>query len=148
MLSREVKNMVDPKGQKVKNDKTVHASLTLDPFRNRIRIHRQTIRLLKNPAYIQFLVNPEELYIAVLGSDKPISGGTANRVRMLDTTQQSVEFYSAILMNNFSEMVGGFDPRFNYQLEGEIDQVNRVAYFSLQTIKQLERRSKYVRKEI
>lgn len=140
--------MVEPKGQKVKNDKTVHASLTLDPFRNRIRIHRQTIRLLKNPAYIQFLVNPEELYIAVLGSDKPISGGTANRVRMLDTTQQSVEFYSAILMNNFSEMVGGFDPRFNYQLEGEIDQVNRVAYFSLQTIKKLERRSKYVRKEI
>lgn len=46
-------------------------------------------------------MNPEELYIAVLGSDKPISGGTANRVRMLDTTQQSVEFYSAILMNNF-----------------------------------------------
>lgn len=113
--------MVDLKGQKVNNDKVVHASLTLDPLRNRIRIHRQTIRLLKNPAYIQFLVNPEELYIAVLGSDKPISGGTANRVRMLDTTQQSVEFYSAILINNFSEMVGGFDPRFNYQLEGEID---------------------------
>ena len=66
--------MVDLKGQKVKNDKVVHASLTLDPLRNRIRIYRQTIRLLKNPAYIQFLVNPEELYIAVLGSDKPISG--------------------------------------------------------------------------
>ena len=43
------------------------ASLTLDPFRNRIRIHKKTIRRLGSPAYVQFLVNPEELYIAVLG---------------------------------------------------------------------------------
>lgn len=124
------------------------ALLTLDPVRNRIRIHRQTIRLLRSPAYVQFLVNPEELYIAVLGSDKPISGGTANKIRLSDTTQQSVEFYSAILLNNFSEMVGGFDLRFNYQLSGEIDQVNRVAYFSFKTVKQLERRRKYGREGI
>ena len=38
------------------------ASLTLDPFRNRIRIHKKTIRRLGSPAYVQFLVNPEELY--------------------------------------------------------------------------------------
>lgn len=124
------------------------ALLTLDPVRNRIRIHRQTIRLLRNPAYVQFLVNPEELYIAVLGSDKPISGGTANKVRLSDTTQQSVEFYSSILLNNFSEMVGGFDLRFNYQLTGEIDPVNRVAYFSFKTVKQMERRRKYGREGI
>lgn len=125
------------------NENQAHALLTLDPVRNRIRIHRQTLRLLRNPAYVQFLVNPEELYIAVLGSDKPISGGTANKVRLSDTTQQSVEFYSTILLNNFSEMVGGFDLRFNYQLMGEIDQVNRVAYFSFKTLKQLERRRKH-----
>ena len=124
------------------------ALLTLDPVRNRIRIHRQTIRLLRNPAYVQFLVNPEELYIAVLGSDKPISGGTANKVRLSDTTQQSVEFYSSILLNNFSEMVGGFDLRSNYQLTGEIDPVNRVAYFSFKTVKQMERRRKYGREGI
>lgn len=124
------------------------ALLTLDSVRNRIRIHRQTIRLLRNPAYVQFLVNPEELYIAVLGSDKPISGGTANKVRLSDTTQQSVEFYSSILLNNFSEMVGGFDLRFNYQLTGEIDPVNRVAYFSFKTVKQMERRRKYGREGI
>ena len=124
------------------------ALLTLDPVRNRIRIHRQTIRLLRNPAYVQFLVNPEALYIAVLGSDKPISGGTANKARRSDTTQQSVEFYSSILLNNFSEMVGGFDLRFNYQLTGEIDPVNRVAYFSFKTVKQMERRRKYGREGI
>ena len=103
--------------------------LTLDPARTRIRIHKKTLRLLGSPAYIQFLVNPEELYIAVLGSDKPISGGTANKVKLTESPQQSVEFYSTILIKNFSEMVGGFDLRFNYQLSGEIDPVNRVAFF-------------------
>ena len=85
------------------HENQLQAYLTLDPARNRIRIHRQTIRLLKNPAYVQFLVNPEELYIAVLGSDKPISGGTANKVRMSNTSQQSIEFYSTILIKNFSK---------------------------------------------
>ena len=119
-------------------DNQSQALLTLDPLRNRIRIHRQTIRLLGNPAYVQFLVNPEELYIAVLGSDKPILGGTANKVRLSDTTQQSVEFYSSILLNNFSEMVGGFDLRFNY----------RVAYFSLKTVRQQERRRQHGREGV
>ncbi len=118
------------------------------PCAKPIRIHRQTIRLLKNPASVQFLVNPEELYIAVLGSDKPISGGTANKVRMSHTSQQSIEFYSTILIKNFSELLGGFDLRFNYQLTGEIDQVNRVAYFSLKTVKQLERRRLHDRESI
>ena len=130
------------------HENQLQAYLTLDPARNRIRIHRQTIRLLKNPAYVQFLVNPEELYIAVLGSDKPISGGTANKVRMSSTSQQSIEFYSTILIKNFSELLGGFDLRFNYQLTGEIDQINRVTYFSLKTVKQLERRRLHDRESI
>lgn len=127
------------------------ASLTLDPVRNRIRIHKQTIRRLGSPAYVQFLVNPEELYIAVLGSDKPIVGGTANKVRLSSIsfdTNQSVEFYSSIMLNSLSEIVGGFDLRFNYQLTGEIDQVNRVAYFSLQTVKPLERRRQHGREGV
>ena len=122
--------------------------LTLDPARTRIRIHKKTLRLLGSPAYIQFLVNPEELYIAVLGSDKPISGGTANKVKLTESPQQAVEFYSTILIKNFSEMVGGFDLRFNYQLSGEIDPVNRVAYFSFKTVKQLERRRLHDREGI
>ena len=109
------------------HENQLQAYLTLDPARNRIRIHRQTIRLLKNPAYVQ---------------------GTANKVRMSSTSQQSIEFYSTILIKNFSELLGGFDLRFNYQLTGEIDQINRVAYFSLKTVKQLERRRLHDRESI
>ena len=119
------------------------ANLTLDMKRNRIRIYRATLRALGDPAYIQFLINPEELYIAILGSEIPLSGGTANRVKIpnsrLDGTL-SVEFYSAALLDGIYSIFGVLDREYNYRLTGEIDQVNRVAYFSLRTLKRIERR--------
>lgn len=56
--------------------------ITIDPLRKRIRIHRETLKQLHYPAYVQFLVNPEKSYMAVLGSDQPLRGGTANRLRI------------------------------------------------------------------
>ena len=56
--------------------------ITIDPLRKRIRIHRETLKQLRYPAYVQFLVNPEKSYMAVLGSDRPLRGGTANRLRI------------------------------------------------------------------
>ena len=46
------------------------------------------------------------------------------------------------------EVVGGFDLRFNYHLTGEIDQINRVAYFSLKTVRQQERRRQHGREGV
>ena len=119
------------------------ANLTLDMKRNRIRIYRATLRALGDPAYIQFLINPAELYIAILGSEIPLSGGTANRVKIPNSRldgKLSVEFYSAALLDGIYSIFGVLDREYNYRLTGEIDQVNRVAYFSLRTLKRIERR--------
>ena len=119
------------------------ANLTLDMTRNRIRIYRATLRALGDPAYIQFLINPEELYIAILGSEIPLSGGTANRVKIPNSRldgKLSVEFYSAALLDGIYSIFGVLDREYNYRLTGEIDQVNQVAYFSLRTLKRIERR--------
>lgn len=119
------------------------ANLTLDMKRNRIRIYRATLRALGDPAYIQFLINPEELYIAILGSEIPLSGGTANRVKIPNSRldgKLSVEFYSAALLDGIYSIFGVLDREYNYRLTGEIDQVNQVAYFSLRTLKRIERR--------
>ena len=119
------------------------ANLTLDMKRNRIRIYRATLRALGDPAYIQFLINPEELYIAILGSEIPLSGGTANRVKIPNSRldgKLSVEFYSAALLDGIYSIFGVLDREYNYRLTGEIDQVNRVAYFSVRTLKRIERR--------
>ena len=44
------------------------ATMTLDLKRNRIRIHKSTLKKLNDPKYIQFLINPEEMLIAFLRS--------------------------------------------------------------------------------
>ena len=113
------------------------ANLTLDMKRNRIRIYRATLRALGDPAYIQFLINPEELYIAILGSEIPLSGGTANRVKIPNSRldgKLSVEFYSAALLDGIYSIFGVLDREYNYRLTGEIDQVNRVAYLLVKPV--------------
>ena len=127
-------------------DKHPTVSLTLDPARNRIRIHKQTLQSLGNPIYVQFLVNPEEGYIAILGSDRPISGGTANRVQLSgskEPAQQSAKFYSSTLISRLSNMIGGADLRYNYRMTGTVDHANRVAYFSFKALEYTERRRKH-----
>lgn len=74
------------------------ALMTLDLKRSRIRIHKSTLKKLNDPKYIQFLINPEEMFIAFLGSDKPLAGGTANKVNLVRVPNQSVEFYSNSLL--------------------------------------------------
>lgn len=70
------------------------AIMTIDLKRSRFRIHKSTLNKMGKPQYIQFLVNPEEMFIAVLGSDRPLAGGTANRVKLVQMPNHSIEFYS------------------------------------------------------
>ena len=122
--------------------KPLVANLTIDLRRNRFRIHQDTIHNLGDPAYIQFLINPEDGFIAILGSEKPLAGGTANKVTLYNASRsKSAEFYSSNLMNSIFKIFGSLDFRFSYRLTGEIDQVNRVAYYSMQTLQRVERRT-------
>ena len=132
----------------MKGENSTAANLTIDLKRNRFRIYRKTLRYLGNPAFIQFLINPEELYIAILGSDKPIPGGTANRINLNMDIKSCVEFYSATLMGGIFKIFGTLDYKYSYHLAGEVDQANRVAYFSLNTLTKVERRLNNDRQEI
>ncbi len=122
------------------NDKPLVANLTIDLKRNCIRLFKQTVRHLGNPPFIQFLINPEELYIAILGSDKPMAGGTSNKINLNKPSNCSVEFYSSPLLEGIKRIFGALDYQHSYHLSGDIDQVNRVAYFSLSSLKKVERR--------
>ena len=117
------------------------ATMTIDVKINRFRIHKATLQKIGNPKYIQFLINTEEMFIAVLGSDKPLAGGTANKVNQIEMTgYHSVEFYSNTLLDGIVKMTGIIDFRYSYRLSGEVDPANRVAYFSMNTLKRNERK--------
>ena len=124
--------------------KASEIKVTFDPFRCRIRIYRNTYRALGSPKHIQFLVNPEELYFAILGLDHPMRGGTSNKVPDYYTrnTQQSIEVYSTLMINQILEIVGQLSYDNIYQLAGDVDSNNRIAYFSLRTITAVPRKRK------
>ncbi len=124
------------------NDNKKHeALLTIDLIRYRFRVSMQTLRNLGNPSYIQFLVNPEEGFIAILGTNKPMSGGSANKVELRHRKKSyTTEFYSSALIDSLLDTFGILDIRNNYQLKGDIDSINRIAYFSMDTLTRIERR--------
>lgn len=120
------------------SDDIVVAKMTIDLKRNRFRIFRKTFRSIGSPLYIQFLINPEELYLAILGSDKQIATGTANKIRLDKINNGSIEFYSMLLMDGIQKIYGSLDCKCIYHLSGEVDELNRVAYFSLSSLKKSE----------
>ena len=117
------------------------AIMTIDLKRSRFRIHKSTLNKMGKPQYIQFLVNPEEMFIAVLGSDRPLAGGTANRVKLVQMPNHSIEFYSNALLCALVNMIGTLAFQYSYRMTGEVDVANRVAYFSMKTLKKNERRT-------
>ena len=118
----------------------VHRLVRVSPFDANAR--RQTsFASVSYTHLIQFLINPEEMFIAFLGSDKPLAGGTANKVNLVRIPNQSVEFYSNKLLEGVVSMIGMLDFRYSYRLSGEVDVANRVAYFSMKTLKKNERRA-------
>ena len=83
----------------------------------------------------------QHMFIAVLGSDRPLAGGTSNRVKLVQTSRHySVEFYSNTLLCALVNMIGTLDFQYSYRMSGEVDVANRVAYFSMKTLKKNERR--------
>lgn len=116
------------------------AIMTIDLKRNRFRIHKSTLSKMGMPQYVQFLINPEEMFIAILGTDRPLAGGTANRVKLVQMSNKSIEFYSNTLLYALVNMIGTLDFQYSYRMSGEVDVANRVAYFSMKTLKKNERR--------
>ena len=122
------------------NEKPLNARMTIDIKRYRFRIHKTTLHSLGYPKFVQILINPENLYMTILGLDKPIVGGTSKKIIVELSNKSNMEFTSAELFGKILEIFGMLDFRYSYHLSGEIDQINRVAYFYLNTIKKVEGR--------
>ena len=62
------------------------------------------------------------------------------RYKLLGKVIHSVEFYSNTLLCALVNMIGTLDFQYSYRMSGEVDVANRVAYFSMKTLKKNERR--------
>ena len=112
-------------------------SISVDLRKFRLRIHKATLHALGNPKYIQFLVNPKSLCVAIKGFDNRTKDSNLIRLSQM-TPDNSVEFYSKTLTTTLMSLIPTAEKEATYRFTGDIYNNLRIAQFYLNTIQQVE----------
>lgn len=112
-------------------------TMSVDLKKYRIRIHRSTLALLGTPKYIQLLVSPSTMMLAIQGTDKRTN--CTHRVN-LDALHpdNSYEIYSTLFVSKLCSLVSDLDAGCTYRLTGELVNDNNAAVFSLSTLQKVD----------
>ncbi len=114
--------------------------MSFDLKKFRIRIHKSTIHMMGDPQYIQLLVNPEKMTVAVRAmeeNEKP--GKDAHKVsKQIMSSDNSYEIYSRAFLTKMVEVVGGLEDKVGYRISGVYSSTHKTALYSLQTITKIE----------
>ena len=115
------------------------ATISIDPRKSRIRIHRTLLQLLGFPKYIQFLVNPNNKSMAIKRIEKPIAGMPCEKIKPQEfMINDSYELYSKSLVESLCRVYGKLNLNYTYHLTGEIVQSQRMAVFLPETLTRVE----------
>ena len=88
-------------------------AITLDLKKRRIRIHNTTLHALNDPPYIELLVNPDKLTLAVRASKQKYR--LAHKM-YYDTRDN--ELYSDTLLKQLCRVCSGMEYRGSYRIHG------------------------------
>lgn len=113
--------------------------ISVDLKKYRIRIHKSTLHLLGDPRYIQLLINPDSMSVAIRAIETRRSGDQTHVVdqRMMNS-DNSIELYSRSLVEKIREIESDLDDGFSYRITGEIIQSQKMAVFALKTLSPIE----------
>ncbi len=103
----------------------MNAVISLDMKKRRLRIHRQTLRMMNNPEYIYIWVNPEEKAIAICACE------SSNKDALKVPTGRNCEIFSTGLFEELKNLNIGLFADCTYRLFGVLSQKNKVARFSI-----------------
>jgi len=121
------------------NERRLTATMAIDTKRSRIRIHKATLHQLGDPRYIQLLVDPNGMAVAVRRVDTPLFGDAVhvvNRERLC--SDFSYEIYSRFFVAELSSLAPAMGEGHLYHMEGEVIPSQRMAVFDLNTLKTVE----------
>lgn len=93
---------------------------------------KKTLHLLGDPDYIQLLVNPEDLFIAIRPVGKKAK--LAHKIDWSKPSRASYELCSKNLIETLGTVCPNWDRNKNYKLTGEIVESENIAMFDLKTI--------------
>ena len=112
-------------------------TISVDLKKYRIRIHRNTLSMLGTPKYVQLLVSPSAMMLAIQGTDKRTN--FTHRVN-LDALHpdNSYEIYSTLFVNKLCSLVSDLDTGCTYRLTGEIIAEENAAVFPLSSLQKVD----------
>ena len=112
-------------------------TIAVDLKKYRIRIHRSTLTLLGTPKYVQFLVSPSAMMLAIQGTDKRTN--YTHRVNLAALhPDNSYEIYSTSFVNKLCSLVEGLDSAYTYRLTGEIIAEENAGVFPLSSLQKID----------
>jgi len=115
-------------------------TLVVDLKKYRIRIHKNVLRLIGEPHYIQLLVNPIAKTVAVRGVEKNYAKDQTHRIdRRKMNSDNSYEIYSKDFVQTLCKVVGGLDEGYGYWMSGAVVPKEKLALFFMDTIQRFER---------
>ena len=110
--------------------------LLIDLKKCRIRIHRNTMKVLGDPSYVMLLVNPEERSIALYSSD-----ATEKRAHKIPGPRkdgrQEYEFYSRSLVGSLSRLNAHWHEPRKYRMNGEFVANEGIVVFRMDQAEQI-----------
>ncbi len=114
-------------------------TMAIDLKKNRLRIHKSTLRLLGSPEFVKLLFSTERNAIGVIGSKSEIPKAEEIRV-IYDKPHDSGTFdiYSKYLLSVIRTAFGGLDKTGLYRLKGYPVPEEGGVYFPLSTLTRAE----------
>lgn len=108
-------------------------SISVDLKKYRLRIHRNTLNALSVPQYVQLMINPKEMCLAICGTDKALAETHKVSLSQLNA-EISYEIYSKKLMTELCTIVPNLDKGKSYRLYGRKIVGTNVVLFPMTSI--------------
>ncbi len=105
-------------------------AISVDLKKYRIRIHKNTLHSMGDPAYVLLLVNPEERTLAILSSNN--SDPRAHKITKASLlNKKPSELYSRSLVKSLRDLCSNWQDNQSYRIYGEIISNEGVAQFHM-----------------
>lgn len=114
----------------------ITALISIDRKKGRIRIHKESLRLIGNPKHVQFLVSVERGELALLGVDA--DSGSSGSIRIIPQLEADYDVHSTTLINKIVATFPVFDEICTYRITGVVLPEDHAIIFPVNTRQKVE----------
>lgn len=111
-------------------NKTTSAAIFVDKKQSRIRIHRQTIRLLDNPQFIKIFINPVSMTMAI-GQAEPFEASSYAILQSCTHRKPCCELHSKKLIQGLYKICANWNIDKSYRIFGNVVPEENIVVFGL-----------------